>query len=35
MILLALPLLVLVGVGLAILLFDLAREHFCRGKKQA
>jgi hypothetical protein len=33
-ILLALPLLVLAGVGLGIVLFDLAREHFARRKKQ-
>jgi hypothetical protein len=34
-ILLVLPLLVVAGVGLGIVLFDLAREHLARGKKQA
>jgi hypothetical protein len=34
-ILLVFPLLVVAGVGLGIVLFDLAREHFARGKKQA
>jgi hypothetical protein len=33
--LLALPLLVVAGVGLGIVLFDLAREHFARGKTEA